>query len=78
MPELAECSVEEVAEGGGVAVAVCSALVVEIFGGARSGNGGEGPDEAHGSKPVVFHLSSADRDAASGGAGDWCGAGEGL
>jgi hypothetical protein len=78
MPELAGGSVEEVAEGGGMAVTVCSASVVEVFGGTRSGNGGEGPDEAHGSKPIVFHLSSADRDAASGGSGNGCGTGECL
>jgi hypothetical protein len=47
-----------------VVVTVCSALVVEIFGGAGSGDGSEGPDEPHGGESVIFHMSSADPDAA--------------
>lgn len=61
-----------------MAVAVCSALVVEVFGGAGSGDRGEGPDEAHGGESIIFHLSSANRDAAPGGSGDGCGSGERL
>jgi len=37
-----------------VTVAVCSALVVEIFGGAGSGDSGEGPDEAQAASRLFF------------------------
>lgn len=47
-----------------MSVAVCSALVVEIFGGTGSGDSGEGPDEAHDGESIVFHVASANRDSA--------------
>jgi hypothetical protein len=58
--------VEDVPEGGSVAVTVCSPPVVEIFAGARSGNAGEGPHEADGREAVVFYVSPANGKAATG------------
>jgi hypothetical protein len=36
-------------------------LVVKIFGGAGSGDGGEGPDEAHGGESLTLEFRHAIR-----------------
>jgi hypothetical protein len=67
-----------VSEGGGVPITVGSSAVVVLFGWSRSGQGGEGPEEADGVESVVFDAAAGDGDAAAGCAGDGGGAGVGL
>jgi hypothetical protein len=60
VPELADLSVEQVAEGWCVRVVVVSAAAVVSGGGLVVRDGGEGPDPAGGGEPVVLDPAEAD------------------
>ena len=58
--ELAEEFVEQVAVGGGVAVAVFPSLAVMLAGGFAVGGSREGPHPADVGEPVVLDLAVRD------------------
>src|SRR5271166_314769 len=76
--DLAEEFVEQVADGGAVAVAVFSPAPVVLTGRGAVGGRGEGPDPAGGGESVVFDVAVGDADGASGGPDDGRGSGVGL
>ena len=76
--QLAEHLVEQVAPGGGVAVAVVSASAVVVLSGAGVDGGVGGPNPADGGEAVVFDPAVGDRGEFARGAGDRRGSGVGL
>jgi hypothetical protein len=76
--ELADTFVEQVAGGGGVAVAVFSPAAVVLAGGLAVGGGRERPHPADVGVPVVLDTPVRDRQGSSRGAGDGCGSRVGL
>jgi hypothetical protein len=60
--ELAEEFVEQVAVGGGVAVAVFSPALVVLAGGLVVGGGRKGPHPADVGQPVVLDVAVGDGD----------------
>ena len=76
--KLAQESLEDVTQCGGVPIAVCSAPVIVVLDRARSRDGGEGPDEADCGQSIVLHVTVGNAGAAPGCSRDGCGAGECL
>jgi hypothetical protein len=76
--QLAEHLVEQVSQGGGVAVAAVSASAVVALSGAGVDAGRGGPNPADGGEAVVFDPAVGDGRDLAGGPGDRRGSGVGL
>ncbi|BDT92474.1 hypothetical protein IFM12275_24500 [Nocardia sputorum] len=73
--QLAEHLVEQVSQCGCVPIAMCTPTLVMLTGGACAAGGGECPDPAGRSQPIVLDAPVGDGDRLTGGAGDGRGSG---